>query len=70
MGSSEISSNKKGTKRLAIAVKDHPFSYKDFEGEIPEGNYGAGTIKIWDNGTYEFVEEESKAPKGVPETFS
>lgn len=40
-------------RRLAIMVEDHPYAYKDFEGRIPPGEYGAGIVKIWDRGIFE-----------------
>lgn len=50
-------------KRLAMMVEDHPYDYKDFEGNIPEGNYGAGQVEIWDQGTYEPLEESKLDPE-------
>jgi bifunctional non-homologous end joining protein LigD len=47
-----------GQRNLAVHVEDHPLDYAGFEGEIPKGQYGAGTVEIWDHGTYELLEEK------------
>jgi bifunctional non-homologous end joining protein LigD len=47
-----------GERHLAVHVEDHPLGYAGFEGEIPAGQYGAGTVEIWDRGSYELLEEK------------
>jgi len=50
-----------GERRLAIRTEDHPLDYLDFEGVIPKGEYGGGTVIVWDKGTYDNLTEEPAA---------
>jgi len=54
-------------KRLAVEVEDHPLDYATFEGEIEEGEYGAGRVELWDQGTYENVLAGKSPPKSMEE---
>jgi bifunctional non-homologous end joining protein LigD len=56
-------------KRLAMQVEDHPIEYNQFEGTIPQGEYGGGTVMLWDRGTYRYGGEEPDPVEGLREGY-
>jgi len=57
-------------KQLALFTDDHPLDYADFEGVIPEGEYGAGTVLVWDRGPYRNLMAEKDEPKTMAESIA
>src|SRR5213078_3244223 len=57
-------------KRLAVEVEDHPLAYATFAGTIPEGQYGGGTVAIWDHGTFDNLLADATPPRTVAEAIA
>lgn len=56
-------------KHLAVPTEDHPMAYGGFEGTIPKGEYGGGTVMVWDTGTYRNIKEDKPEPESMAESF-